>query len=90
MLDYSASTIKIISVTTLIRDFRAVTEELPFLEKIVLTKGGFPFSTLKASREEKKKIRDRYVGSWKGTELDSDEFWEKALKRRSRKNFPKL
>lgn len=77
--------VRIISVTELRRNFGEITEELPRLEKIILTKGGEPFAILKAAPEEKKKVLRKTAGAWKGTELDSDKLWKEVFKRKSRK-----
>lgn len=90
MLENMFPSVKIISVTTLLRDFGSVAEELPRLDKIILTKGGTPFATLKASREEKRKLLASCAGAWANTELDSDKFWAKTLTRKSKKAIPKL
>lgn len=60
------------------------------MDKIILTKGGTPFATLKASREEKRKLLANCAGAWANTELDSDKFWAKPLVRKSKKAIPKL
>ena len=90
MVDDIFSSVKIISVTALLRDFGSVAEELPYLNKIILTKGGMPFATLKASREEKRKLLVNCAGAWADTELDNAKFWTNPLTRRSKKAIPKL
>lgn len=76
---------KIISVTELRRNFGAITKDLPRMDSLILTRGGKPFATLKAVPEEKMRILKKAAGAWKNTKLDSDIFWEKVLKRKSRK-----
>lgn len=49
-----------------------------------------PFITLKASREEKRRLLSNCAGVWANTELDSDKFWVKPLARKSKKAIPKL
>ena len=74
----------IVPITDLRRRFGEITAKLPEVGEILLTKGGRPFATLKATGESKKEGLRKFVGIWKGTELDSDEFWEKTLVRKSR------
>lgn len=76
---------RIISVTELRRNFGAITENLPRMESIILTKGGEPFAILSAVPKEKKKILEKTKGIWKKSPLDKDDVWKKVFERRSRK-----
>lgn len=78
---------QIIPITDFIRKFGMYADMLPSIDSIILTRDGRPFATLKATPEEKNRKMLSFFGAWKGTELDSDEFWKKALKR---KNKPSL
>lgn len=74
----------IIPITDLRRRFGAITSRLPTLEEIILTRGGEPFATLKATSNVKKKAFLELAGSFKGTDLDNDKVWAEVLKRKSR------
>jgi len=76
---------RIISITELRRNFGEITKELPFVESLILTKGGEPFAELKAVPGEKKKVMMGVAGAWKNTELDKDKLWEKVFERKSRR-----
>lgn len=82
--------IKTVPITDLRRNFGELTENLAVLDSIVLTRGGRPFAILKAAPEEKRKFLKEAAGSWKGTGLDSDEFWKGVLKKKSRKASVRL
>lgn len=75
----------IISVTDFIRNFGDYTRILPEVEKLVLTRDGRPFAEVKIVPEEKNKKLLTFFGLWKGTNLDDDKFWKKALTRGNRK-----
>ena len=78
---------QIIPITDFIRKFGMYADMLPTIDSITLTRDGRPFATLKATPEEKNKRLLAMAGIWKGTELDSDEFWKKALKRKNKKSL---
>lgn len=75
---------RIVSVTELRRNFGELTENLPEIESLILTRGGEPFAVLKAVPEEKKKIMRKAAGAWKDTSLDNDSLWKKVFQRKSR------
>lgn len=75
----------IVSVTELRRNFGEITANLARINSLILVRGGKPFAILKATPEEKKKVLRKAAGAWRGTSLDSDKFWKKVLKRKSRK-----
>lgn len=77
---------RIISITELRRNFGALTKDLVKTDAVILTKGGEPFAILKPAPEEKRKLLLKVAGAWKGTALDKDNLWKKALKKKSRKN----
>lgn len=78
----------IIPITDFIRKFGMYADRLPSMGELILTRDGRPFATLKATPEEKNRELLSLAGSWKGTELDSDTFWKKTLKRKSRRHSP--
>lgn len=75
----------IVSVTDFRRNFGEITANLAEIESLTLIRSGEPFAILRAVPEEKKKVIRKAAGAWKGTSLDSDSFWEKVLKRKSRR-----
>ena len=75
----------IIPITDFIRKFGAYADLLPSTEGIILTRDGRPFATIQATPEEKNRELLKLFGAWKNTPLDSDAFWKKVLKRKSRK-----
>lgn len=81
---------KIIPVSDFIRKFGDYADMLPGLDKIILTRGGRPFATIKATPEEKNRKLLSFFGLWKGTKLDSDKFWSEVLKRKNRRRQTKL
>ena len=76
---------RIVSITELRRNFGELTNDLAKVDELILTKGGEPFATLKATPNEKRKILNKAAGAWKSTPLDSDKLWAEALKKKSRK-----
>lgn len=76
---------RIISITELRRNFGEITKDLPFVESLILTKGGEPFAVLKAVPSEKKKVMMKVAGAWKDTELDNSKLWKNVFKRKSRR-----
>jgi len=80
----------IVSVTELRRNFGEITANLAKIDFLLLIRGGEPFAILKAAPEEKRKVLRKAVGAWKGTSLDSDVFWKKVLKRKSRRTKIRL
>lgn len=81
---------RIVSVTELRRNFGEITTNLAKIDPLILTRSGKPFAILKAVPEEKLKILKKAAGSWKGTALDSDTFWKRVLKKKSRKTAVNL
>lgn len=81
---------RIVSITELRRNFGALTENLPEIDELVLTKGGEPYATLKAVPAEKMKILKRSAGSWKDTPLNNNRLWKGVLLRKSRRSPIKL
>jgi len=76
---------RIVSITELRRNFGELTENLAEVDSLILTKGGEPFATLKATPNEKAKILKKAAGAWEKTALDNDKVWKDVFKRRSRK-----
>lgn len=76
----------IVSVTDFRRNFGEITANLVKIESLLLMRGGEPFAIVKATPEAKKKALRKVAGAWKGTSLDNDNFWKKALKRKSRQS----
>ncbi|MGB9706827.1 MAG: hypothetical protein ACPLXP_02010 [Microgenomates group bacterium] len=60
---------------------RVYLEDVVFLVK----KAGIPVAEISRTKEIKKKSLSSFAGIWKGTELDSDLFWKRALRGKSRK-----
>lgn len=78
-------TARIIPVTDLRRNFGRVTARLPYVDSLILTKGGEAFATLKAVPAVKLKLLKKSAGAWKGTMLDRDDVWREVSKKRSRR-----
>lgn len=78
---------KIVTITDFIRKFGEYADMLPKLDKIILTREGRPFATIKATPEEKNKQLLVWFEKWKGKGIDwgDDEFWKKVLTRKNRK-----
>lgn len=72
---------KIIPISDFIRRFGRYADLLPTLDKLILTRDGKPFATLKATPEEKNRGLLRFAGLWKGTALDNDRLWRQVRKR---------
>ena len=81
---------RIIPVTDFIRRFGDWAEILPNIDKIILTREGRPFATVKASAEIKNEKLLALSGIWKNTKLDNNSLWDKVLTRKNRKNTVKL
>ena len=75
----------IIPITNLRRNFGEITAKLPYIDELILTKGGEPFATMRATPNTKKKALLASLGGWKQTELDNDRVWKDVLKKKSRK-----
>jgi hypothetical protein len=76
----------IVPITDLRRNFGSITANLPYIEELLLTKDGKPFATLRATTNIKKDLLMENVGAWEGTDLDNDDYWKKALSKKSRKS----
>ena len=76
---------RIIPVTDFIRRFGDWAEILPNIDKIILTREGRPFATIKASAEIKNEKLLALSGIWKDTKLDKDSLWERVLTRKNRR-----
>lgn len=75
---------RIIPITDFLRKFGDYAAILPFMDELIVTREGRPFATIKATPDEKNRELLKCAGLWKGSELDSDDFWNKALKRKNR------
>lgn len=75
-----------IPISDLRRRFGEIEENLPKVNKYIVTKKGKPFAELKATPEAKRELMHQAIGAFKGTELEKDEFWEEILKKKSRKD----
>lgn len=80
---------KTLPISDFIRKFGMYADMLPSIDAIILTRDGRPFATLKTVPEIKNKQLLSMAGVWKGTELDSDAFWKKILKRRNKASLRK-
>lgn len=76
---------RIVSITELRRNFGALTDDLPAIDGLILTKNGEPYAVLKAVPAEKRKILRRAAGAWKNTALGSGALWREVSRRRSRR-----
>ena len=81
---------KIITVTDFIRRFGDYADLLPTIDKIILTRDGRPFATVKAAAETKNEKLLAMSGVWKNTKLDSNLFWKEILARKNRKGPVKI
>ncbi len=81
---------KIIPITELRRNFGEVTVDLAKYDRIVLTKGGWPFAVLKSAPEIKRGLLREAAGRWEKTPLDDDKLWREAGKKKSRHRAIKL
>jgi hypothetical protein len=75
---------RIIPITDLRRNFGEITANLADIDSLLLTRGGEPFATLKATPNVKRKKLMKSFGAWKGTKLDDDKLWDELLKRKSK------
>lgn len=80
---------KMVTVTDFIRNFGDYAALLPAVPELVLTRDGYPFATVKSTPAVKNAKLKSLLGLWKGTGLDDDKLWKRALKRNNRKNFSK-
>lgn len=76
----------IIPVTDLRRNFGAITEHLASIDELLLTRGGEPFATIRATPNVKRKILLKACGAWKKTAFDDDRFWKRVIRRSSRRH----
>lgn len=76
---------KTIAINDLRRRFGEIEEDLPFVDRFILTKRGRPFAILSATPFVKKEQMKKTAGAFKGTKLATDTFWKDVLKRKSRK-----
>lgn len=81
---------RIVPVTDFIRQFGDWAEVLPRIDKIILTREGRPFATVKAAAQVKNEKLLALAGIWKKTRLDSDSLWKQVSTRKNRKNRPKI
>ena len=70
---------RIIPITDFIRKFGDYAAILPFIDELIVTREGRPFATIKATPEEKNRELLKCVGLWKGSVLDSDDFWKNVF-----------
>lgn len=80
----------IVPVTDFIRKFGEYADLLPKLDEIILTREGRHFAVIKASPRERNLRLLESAGVWKNTNLDDDSFWKKTLKRKNKKDIPKI
>ncbi len=76
----------IVPVTDFIRRFGDYADMLPHVKELILTRDGRHFATITASPGEKNKKLLSLAGAWKGTELDSDDYWDRVLVRKNKKS----
>lgn len=79
--------IKIVPITDFIRNFGVYSDLLSKIDKLILTREGRPFATIKATPEEKNKKLLSFAGIFNGTKLEDEKFWKNTLKRKSRKEI---
>lgn len=78
------NTSTIIPITELRRRFGEITANLPFIDRLILTKDGKPFAILKSAPEVKRALLKKTAGSLKNTEFEDATFVKKMLKKKSR------
>ena len=78
-----------ISIDDLRRNFGEIKKKLLFVD-FILTDRGNPIGILKATSTMKRNIMMETAGSLKGTQVDSDSFWNEVLKKKSRKDDIRL
>lgn len=81
---------RIIPVTDFIRQFGDWAEMLPRIDKIILTREGRPFATVKAAAQAKNEKLLALAGIWKNTGLDNDSLWKNVLTRKNRRNRSRI
>lgn len=75
---------KVISINELRRRFGEIESSLPFVDHFIITKNGVPLGILTPAPQIKKGLMRKTAGAFKNTALDSESFWKKALKKKSR------
>ncbi len=76
---------KTVAISDLRKRFGEIEDELPFVDRFILTKKGKPFAMLSATPQIKRKLMEKTAGEFKGTELAKKTVWKEVLKRKSRK-----
>lgn len=76
---------KTVAISDLRKRFGEIEDELPFVDRFVLTKKGKPFAILSATPQVKRRLMEKTAGAFKGTPLASEKVWKEVLKRKSRK-----
>ena len=66
------------------RKFGEIKKQLSFVEFIV-TDRGKPIAHISAPPEIRREKLLKFAGAWKGTELENEDVWKDALKKKSRK-----
>ncbi|MGB9883018.1 MAG: hypothetical protein ACPLRN_00675 [Microgenomates group bacterium] len=79
-----------IPISQMRKKFGEIEAMLPFVDFITITKKGKPLANLVAAPEIKKSIINKFAGSLKKTDLDSDKAWNKSLRKKSRKKIIKI
>lgn len=76
---------KTVAISDLRKRFGDIEDELPFVDRFILTKKGKPFAILSATPQVKRKLMEKTAGAFKGTQLAGEGVWKEVLKRKSRK-----
>lgn len=76
---------KTVAISDLRKRFGEIEEELPFVDRFIVTKKGKPFAILSATPQVKRKHMEKTAGAFKGTPLGNVDIWREVLKRKSRK-----
>lgn len=81
---------QIVTITDFIRKFGEYAEMLPLMDKLILTRDGRPFATLKATPQEKNKRLLSLIKAWDGRLFGNDAVWKAVSVRRNRKKPIKI
>lgn len=75
----------VIAISDLRKKFGEIEAALPYVDFFTITKKGKPFATITATNDVKKSIIKNCAGLLKNTDLDNNNVWKEALKKKSRK-----
>jgi len=81
---------KIIPITDFVRKFGQYADMLSSLDKIILTREGWPFAEVKSTPQEKNRRLISLLKTWDGRLFENKAVWKKVLVRRNRKKPVKI